>query len=246
MVRTPVRVFIAVVSVLLTATAASAQTVQSVQVGGGFVFPRGLEGRASGDVLVRNFFGEPMPADPLLSDALAFEIGDFRTGQIFGEWNIAFSRHVEFGAGLGFYRRTVNTVYLDVVDQDGFEIQQELGLRIIPVMGLVRFLPFGRPGDVQPYVGAGLGTLLYRYSEVGDFVDPENLDIFPAKYSATGAAFGGMLLGGVRFPVGGDIYGLGIEGRYQWGVGDLPSDQFVADKIDLSGGQLNFTFLVRF
>ena len=50
-----------------------------------------------------------MPADPSLSDALAFEIGDFKTGQIFGEWNVGIGKHIEFGAGLGFYRRTVNS-----------------------------------------------------------------------------------------------------------------------------------------
>jgi hypothetical protein len=246
MVRIAVRLFVPAVAVLLLATAASAQTVHSVQFGAGGVFPRGLEGRASGDVLVRNFFGEPMPADPSLSDALAFEIGDFKTGQIFGEWNVSFGRHIEFGAGLGFHRRTVETIYLDVVDQDGFEIQQELRLRVIPLTALVRFLPFGGPGDVQPYVGAGISALRFQYSEVGDFVDPATLEIFPSKFAATGTAFGGLLLGGLRIPINGDIYAIGLEGRYQWGVGDLPSGEFVADKVDLGNGQFNVTFLVRF
>ena len=62
---------------------------------------------------------------------------------------------------------------------------------------------------------------------------------------ASGTAFGALLLGGVRIPINGDIYGIGIEGRYQFGVGDLPDD-FVANRIDLAGGQFNVTFLVRF
>ena len=246
MVRTHVRLLFFALVVLLVATAASAQTVHSVQIGFGGVFPRGLDGRASGDILVRNYFGEPMPANPSLTDALAFDIGDFNTAQIFGEWNVAFGRHVEFGAGLGFYKRSVTTVYLDVVDENDFEIVQELKLRVVPLTALVRFLPFGRPGDIQPYAGAGISALRFRYSETGEFVDPATLDIFPGTFANTGTAFGALLLGGVRIPFGGDIYGMGIEGRYQWGVGDLPSNEFVADKIDLGGGQFNVTFLVRF
>ena len=64
MVRTPVRLLLSTLAVVLVATAASAQTVHSVQLGVGGFFPRGLDGRADGDVLARNFFGEPMPADP--------------------------------------------------------------------------------------------------------------------------------------------------------------------------------------
>lgn len=246
MVRTPVRLLLSTLAVVLVATAASAQTVHSVQLGVGGFFPRGLDGRADGDVLARNFFGEPMPADPTVTDALAFRVSDFKSGHVFGEWNVAIGRHIEFGAGLGFYKRTVPTVYLDVVDENNFEIEQELRLRVVPITALVRFLPFGGSGDVQPYVGAGISALRFRYSEVGDFVDPSTLDIFPDRVVANGTALGGLLLGGVRVPLGGDIYGLGLEGRYQFGVGDLPEGQFVADKIDLGGGQFNVTFLVRF
>jgi hypothetical protein len=245
MVRTPVCLCSAL-ALFLVASSASAQAVHSVQIGFGGVFPRGLDGRASGDVLVRNYFGEPMPADPSVTDALAFRIGDFNTVQIFGEWNVAFGRHIELGAGVGFYKRSVPTVYLDVVDENDFEIVQELKLRVVPLTALVRFLPFGRPGDIQPYAGAGISALRFRYSEAGEFVDPATLNIFPGTFVETGTAFGGLLLGGVRIPFGGDIYGMGIEGRYLFGVGDLPENEFVADKIDLGGGQFNVTFLVRF
>ena len=246
MVRTPVRLLFPALALVLLATAASAQTVHSVQFGVGGVLPRGLDGRTSGDILVRNYFGEPMSGEPSLTDALAFRVSDFKTGHLFGEWNVALGRHVEIGAGLGFYKRTVPTVYLDLVDESGFEIEQELKLRVIPLTALVRFMPFGGPGDVQPYVGAGISALRFRYSEVGDFVDPASLDIFPGRFVATGTAIGGLLLGGVRIPLGGDVYGMGLEGRYQFGVGDLPDDEFVANKIDLGGGQVNVTFLVRF
>jgi hypothetical protein len=233
---------------LLVAAPASAQVVQSAQFGAGFIFPRGFDARDTDDVLLRNLLGESLPGLPSLTDALAFEINDFRTGQLFGEWDFAFGDRIEVGLGLGFYRKTVPSVYLDLVDDAGFEIEQDLRLRVVPVTGLVRFLPFGRPGDVQPYVGAGLSALSFRYSEIGDFVDGDTLDVFENRYVASGTAVGPLLLGGVRFPIGGDIYGFAIEGRYQYGVGDTggTDEGFLADKIDLGAGQLNFSFLIRF
>jgi hypothetical protein len=231
---------------MFAAAPASAQVVQSVQFGIGGVFPRGLDGRSDDDVLARNLIGEPMPGDPSVSDALAFQIGDFKSAQIFGEWNAALGRHVEFGAGLGFYRRTVPTVYFDVVDENDFDIEQSLRLRVIPLTALVRFLPVGDPTRVQPYVGAGLAALNFRYSEFGDFVDPSTLEIFTDRFVGSGTAFGGLVLGGLRIPLGGDVYGLGLEYRYQFGEGDLPDGEFVAEKIDLSGGQFNVTLLARF
>jgi hypothetical protein len=234
--------------VLLGAAPASAQVVQSLQIGGGALFPRGLESRSDEDVLLRNYLGEALPAIPDLSDALVFDFSDFNSGQFFGEWDVAVGDHIEFGVGVGVYGRTVPTVYLHLVDDSNFEIAQRLRLRVVPVTGLVRFLPFGRAGDVQPYLGVGVSALNFRYSETGSFVDGVTLEVFDDRFEASGTAIGALLLGGVRFPLGGDIFGFGIEGRYQTGEGDTGgiAEGFLADKIDLGAGQLNFTFLVRF
>jgi opacity protein-like surface antigen len=239
--------FLAVLSVLTTAAPASAQVVHSLQIGGGIFFPRGMDARDSQDVLARNYFGVALPDLPTLTDALAFRIGDFRRGLLFGEWNVGFGDHVEVGAGLGFYRRTVPTVYLDLVDENFREIEQELRLQMIPISGVVRFIAF-RPGQVQPYVGAGVSAVAFRYSEIGDFVDGDTLDVFSDRFTTSGVAPGALLVGGLRVPVGGDIYGMGIEYRHQFAIGDTGGSDngFLADTIDLSGGSLNFSFLVRF
>ena len=61
-------------------------------------------------------------------------------------------------------------------------------------------------------------------------------------------AFAPVVVGGIRVPMGGDVYSLSLEGRYQYGVGKTGGEDagFVADKIDLSGGSFNVGFLVRF
>ena len=57
-----------------------------------------------------------------------------------------------------------------------------------------------------------------------------------------------LVLGGLRMPIGGDIYALTFEGRYQWGSADSggAANEFLGDKIDLGGGSISFGFLVRF
>lgn len=233
---------------VFTAVPATAQVVHSVQVGAGFFNPRGLDSRVFGDVLVRNAVGEELPFDPGLSDALVFDMGQFLSGQVSGEWNVAFGNHIEVGAGIGWYSDSVPSVYYDLVDEGGREIVQTLSLRIVPTTAVVRFLPFGRAGDLQPYVGAGFGLFNYRYAEYGEFVDPETLDIFADEFTATGWAPGGVVLGGVRVPLGGDVFGLTVEGRYQFATGETGGINagFLDEKIDLSGGQFNVGLLVRF
>lgn len=244
------------------ATPASAQVVQSLSFGGGFFFPRGFDTRVDGDVLVANLTQPVIPiTDPPSTGSLAFEIGDFRSFPLFGEWHVAFGRHLEVAAGLSFSNRRVRSVYADLLDSKGTltelddtEIEQDLRLRMIPITGVVRFLPFGDARSIQPYAGAGITAVRYRYSEVGDFVDTSDLSIFNERYLATGTAVGPVLLGGVRLPMGGDIYALTIEGRYQFLDGPTNENDrcrtdglcLLGDRLDLSGGLLNFGFLIRF
>lgn len=218
---------------------ASAQVVQSFQVHGGAFFPRGFDARPADDVLVENL----SVAEPLL-----FDIKDFRGGTIAAEWGFGLGRYVELAAGVGYYRKTVPSVYRNLVDVSGREIEQDLRLRVVPISGVVRLLPLSDASSIQPYIGGGVSALNFRYSEVGEFVDLNDFSTFPARYIASGTTPGGLFLAGVRFPIGGDIYGLTTEYRYQWGTGDTGGADagFLQDKIDLSGGNLTFGFLMRF
>jgi len=225
--------------VLLAASTASAQVVQSLNVGGGWVWPRGFDSRIDGDVLIADLSSE----DPLL-----FDIGRFRGGQIFGEWNVAFGDHVEVSGGLSYYQRTVPSVYRDLVNDNGFEIAQDLKLKMMPITGIVRFMPVGTASEFQPYVGGGLAIINWRYSEAGEFVDPTDFTIFAARYVASSTDLGAVFVLGARVPIDGDIYGLTLEYRYQWGQGDTGGIEkgFLGDKIDLGAGSFNIGFLIRF
>lgn len=222
--------------VLGTAVTASAQVVHSIGFGAGIFSPRTLDARDIDDVLVENL------------NTLSFDIKDFRGGLVFGEWAMSFNDRVELALSGGYYRRTVPSVYTDFINNNGREIEQDLRLQVVPMSAIVRFLPVGRAGKAQPYLGGGVSALRWRYSEIGEFVDfNNNFAVFRDRYIANGTTLAPVVLGGLRLPLGGDVYALNTEFRYQFGTGDLGANSgFLTEKIDLSG--LNFTvgFQIRF
>jgi outer membrane protein W len=209
---------------------ASAQQQLSFSVGG--FSPRAEDARPSTDVLVKNL------------DFLAFRIGDF-SGPLFGaEYLAGLGDNFDAGVGIGFYQRTVPTVYNDFTNSNGSEIEQDLKLRVIPFTATVRWLPMGHHNGVEPYIGAGVGVFNYRYSESGQFLATDR-SIFRGTFIGSGTATGPVILGGIRVPVG--TWGVGGELRYQSAEGKLPADQdFAGSKIDLGGFTYTFTINVRF
>lgn len=198
---------------------------------GGFVVA-GEDARVDGDVLVAN------------RDILSFDIDDFTGGSIGIEWLLPVGEFFEAGLGAGFTSRTVPSVYGDLVNRNGDEIEQDLKLRVAPFTATVRVLPFGRSRAVQPYLGGGIGLFSYRYSEVGEFVDFTDRSVFRDQFVATGSEVGPVALAGVRFPLG-DAWSLGGEVRYQKASADL-SEDFLGTKLDLSGFHYLATVRVKF
>jgi hypothetical protein len=242
MIRSVSRIAGALVLTFAVAAPASAQIVQSFQFGLGGFFPRTYDGRIEGDVLVENLIAD----EPLI-----YNIEDLKSVNFFGEWIVSFGGRVEVSGGLGYTKGSVPSLYRDLVNElpsgELREIEQEISMRQIPVTGLVRFLPFGRASDVQPYVGAGIAAINWRYSEVGEFVDTFDYSVFDARFIDSGTTIAPVVLGGVRFPIGGDVFGLSMEYRYQWGEADLdPEVGFLSDRLDLAGGKFNVGFLIRF
>jgi opacity protein-like surface antigen len=201
----------------------------------GYFMVRGVDSRIDDDVLLAD-----------LHDLL-FEVDDFNGFTFGGEWLYALSDYVETGVGIGYYQRTVPSVYARLVDVDGTEIAQDLKLRIAPITATVRFLPLGRSAPVEPYIGGGVGFFNWKYSEVGEFVDFSDNSIFPARYRADGTAVGPVIVGGLRFPIG-DAFTTGFEYRWQKAEGNTNAVEsgLLTDKIDLGGQSFNWTFHIRF
>lgn len=219
---------------MVVGVAQPAAAQQTVNLSLGYFAVRGEDARVDDDVLNENL------------NFFAFDINDFNTVSIGGEWLVPLGNYLEAGAGIGFTRRTVPSVYSDFVDvTDGSEIEQDLRLRTIPLALTFRVLPLGQGSGFQPYLGGGLGIIAWRYSETGEFIDPQRV-IFREQYVASGTATGPMALGGIRF--GGDTVTAGFEARYQSADAELGSPFSSPDlpdpRIDLGGWtyQLNVGF----
>lgn len=236
---------VAALAILLAPAAASAQIHQvgsststganTVNFSFGYFALKGLDSRVEDDVLFNNL----QSGQPLL-----FEIGDFNSFVFGGEYLLGIGQHFEAGVGLGYTQRTVNSVYRDLTRPSGSEIEQDLKLKQVPVTFTGRFLFLPRGSKVEPYAGAGLVAVRWKYTEIGDFVDELN-NIFPGDFRADGTAVGPTVFGGLRAPVGN--WTFGGEVRWQQAEGDIPIEAgFLGTKIDLGGWTTNFTFGVRF
>ena len=210
---------------------APAQAQQTFNVSFGYFTVRGQDARVAGDVLNAN------------RNYLTFDVKDFNGASIGGEWLVPVGRYIEAGAGLGFTRRTVPAFYTRLVNRDGSEINQDLRLRMVPAAFTFRLLPLGQDRGFQPYFGAGLGVIAWRYSESGQFVDTRDNTIFNNSYVASGTQAGPIAMGGIRFA--GDTAAAGMEIRYQGAEADLPAP-FAGGKIDLGGWSYLFTVGMRF
>jgi len=210
------------------APAAEAQD-QSFGVTLGYFAVRSEDGRADGDVLNANrCIDVTFACEPLL-----FDVSDFNGGAIGAEWLVGLGDYLEAGASIGFSQRTVPSIYEFLTNEDQSEIEQDLKLRLVPIAATVRYVPTGRRSSVQPYIGAGVGVISWRYTETGSFVDVFTDEIFNARFADSGTEFAPIILGGVRFPVE-DNFLIGGEVRWQDADGELSTD-FVGERIDLGG-----------
>ena len=222
----------------LSAQPAAAQ--QTLNFSFGYFTVRGEDARVEGDILNEHRGAEA---------TLVYDLQDFNGASIGGEWLVPLSQYLEAGAGVSFTRRTVPSVYEDFIDADGSEIEQDLRLRRVPIDLTIRVVPLGQQSGVQPYFGAGISIVNWRYSESGEFVDfSRGNAIFRDQFVASGNETGPVVLGGVRFA--GDSLSAGAEVRYHSAEGELGTSSFASagavPKIDLGGWTYQFNIGLRF
>jgi outer membrane protein W len=241
MVRKSLIAVLVVLAVGAVATPARAQSMM-INFNVGYLMIRGQDARlAEGDIIATELNGS-------FVNALNFDFNHFNRATVGAEWLIGLGDFVEAGIGVGYYVSSVPSVSANFLNADGSEVAQTLRFRMVPITGTVRFLPLGHNRAIEPYIGAGIGVINWRYSEVGQFVGAQAADgtypIFTATYAGTGTNITPVVLGGARFPFG--RYSLGGEIRWQRGTGTLNTADFLSDKIDLGGVTYQMTFGVRF
>lgn len=169
---------------------------------------------------------------------------DFNDGVLGFSYVAPINNHFEIGFNLDYYDATVRSAERDFLDEDGFPILHDTRLRLLPATVDFRLLPAGRYGvrgsrgqrrviHPVPYLGAGGGFEFWRYEEVGDFVDPDTLEIFFDRGVDSGTTMEAHAVAGLELPVG-PAWSILLEGRYSWasvtlggslsGLGDLELD----------------------
>src|SRR6186713_977582 len=144
---------------LLVGSARPALAQQTLNFTLGYFTPKGEDARVDGDILTTN------------RNSFVFDVKDFNSASVGGEWLVALGNYLEAGAGASFSRRTVPSVYAGFVNTDGSEIEQDFRLRLVPVAFTMRVVPTGQSSVVQPYFGGGISFISWEYSESGEFID---------------------------------------------------------------------------
>ena len=117
-------------AVALSAAAAPASAQDhAVSFNIGYFASRGSDSRVKGDVLNANrCIDSASVCEPLL-----FDVDDFSGVTFGGEWLVGLGKFLEAGVGVGYYQRTVPTMYENLTRPNGSEIEQELKLRVVPM-----------------------------------------------------------------------------------------------------------------
>jgi hypothetical protein len=165
------------------------------------------------------------------------------------------NERVDIVVGYGLSDSRARTEMRKWVDEDERPINQRTRFIRRPLSAAVRYAlrPRGTmvgsyawvPNWFVPYVGVGAGRMGYRFTQQGDFVDSETLEIFSDNYSATGKA--GFLLasGGATWTL---LPSLAVTTELKYlhasGSGRPSFEDF--DKLDLSGVSTSVGLTLRF
>lgn len=157
--------------------------------------------------------------------------------------------------GVMFARGAHRSEFRDFVDLDDQPIEQTTTLSRVPIGGSFRyhFTPRGQsigsrawiPARFSPWVGLGGGAMQYRFSQRGDFVDYNTLNVFPDQFTTRGwtpFAQGSVGAGWTLIP------NLALTGelRYVRARGANGEDFVGFERIDLSGLSTAVGLTVRF
>jgi hypothetical protein len=188
---------------------------------------------------------------------LTLNKGDFIAAGYQVDLGARVTNRLEIVAASGMTDRTASSEFRKFIDNNDKPIEQRTRLRRVPVTLGVKYAltapeeRLGRlawvPARFTPWVGAGGGAMNWSFSQIGDFVDFQTLNVFAQTYAASGwtpmvyANVGLDLKLSTRLGLTGDI-------RYSAARGSLSAEgsKFIGfNRIDLSGTAATMGITVR-
>ncbi|MCB1042759.1 MAG: hypothetical protein KDC35_07460 [Acidobacteria bacterium] len=151
-----------------------------MQIRGGWFEPQ-----ADGELY--DFVEEELTFDRNRLDGISFDINIYRQ----------LNNYVSLGGGVTGFGDSVSSEYRDFTFEDGDSITQTTRLDQTWVGFLTMITPFGAgsyygsrawaPKAVVPYLVLGAGVVQWEFSQEGDFVDVDTLDVFYDSFFTEGS-----------------------------------------------------------
>jgi hypothetical protein len=247
----PVRCF-ALIGLLGVQLALLARPARA-QTGEGFLFATPV-----GTVSIRAGLSRPAGKSEIFSfvkQQLTLDAGRFRALDIGFDVGLFHSPRILWTLGASIAGRGAESEFRDYVGEDDLPIVQTTRLVRVPITAGVRLnlLSPGQavgtmawiPSKVVPYLGVGAGLMIYSFTQEGEFVDFETLDIYEDRFESSGTAPVAQASAGLDISVT-PRFGLTTEGRYSWASAKMNRDFVGFDRIDLSGLSVTAGISVRF
>lgn len=217
-----------------------------------------LFGRPGGTIAFMAGFVRPDESADLFEftrDQLTVGRGDFTSALVGAEVGFRTSDHVDLTLGLEYAGRSVSSEMRDWVTQDDQPILQTTEYtRWRATAGAKAYLlSRGRrvseyawvPASWSPYLGAGVGFTWYDFTQHGDFVDFQTLDIFADRLSTADRGFTPWVAAGLDLSLSTHFI-LRLDARHYWGSADVDDAVFDGfNDIDLSGYQATIGLAFR-
>lgn len=242
------------VLVALTAAAPMALFAQTAgERGDGFLFRRPLLTFA-----IRGGYDRPTGGSDIYdftTTQLTIDRSDFAALGYAFDLGVRVSDRVDVMLSGGEARQATPSEFRKFVDNNDLPIEQTTALRRLPFTVGVRYAltapgeRIGRlawiPSRFTPWVGLGGGGMQYSFTQAGDFVDFETLNVFAKTYRSKGwapmayANIGADVSLNARVSLTGDL-------RYSAARAPLNGAFVGFDKIDLSGTAATMGLSVRY
>jgi hypothetical protein len=215
------------------------------RAGDGFLFQA-----PHGTLTLRGGFARPMASSDIFTfttDQLTVDRSDFSSPMFGTSLGFRLSARNELVFDMSYATVSRGSEFRDWVDQNDQPIEQTTSLRRIPLtVGLRHYLSApGRaigqfawiPTRRALYVAGGGGMMEYKFQQVGDFVNFDNLNVFHDEFVSQGwtpvvHAAAGLDVGLGNFTM------LNLEARYTWAHAAMGADFKDFDRMDLSGPSL--------
>ena len=231
-------------ALLLSGTALSviAAPSHAQSAGDGFLFKA-----PTGNWTLRAGFDHAMAASDVYTFAtklFTLNRNDFSSATFGTNFAFRMSPASDIVVDFSYSQASQGSEYRHWIDNNNQPIEQTTSLRRIPItLGVRHYLTsrghsIGRfawiPARQSLYIGVGGGLMEYKFSQKGDFIDFQTLDVFFDELTSQGWTPTAHGTAGLDIVLGSWTL-LNLEARYTWAEAPMSNDFQNYHQIDLSG-----------